>query len=199
MKKLSLTVLVCLMLMASVFGNTTIEEKEIEFKRHSIGSSLFMAFNFLEDPADYYLLNYGYMLNEKSKVFVEAYTWKYPEPMGTYGSSKEMYPGEIRAFGIGVGYQRLLWKNLFFQIQATPMLKHYNDENGDKIQNGFLLYTQTGIGYKFEFFNDKWYLESAWLLKYWPIDTNFPKSFEEIEDGAPKYIFEPALNFGFSF
>jgi len=199
MKNFGLFLLIVIMTCSMVFGQPTQEEKQKDFKRHSIGSSLWMAYNFFEDPADYYILNYGYRLDKKNKVFVEAYTWKYPEPMGTYGDSDEEYPGEIRAFGIGVGYQRLLWKNLFFQVHVTPMLKQYNDEDGDKIQNGFLLYTQTGIGYKFEFFNDRWFLEPAWLLKYWPIDTNFPKSFEEVEDGAPKYIFEPALNFGFTF
>ena len=31
------------------------------------------------------------------------------------------------------------------------------------------------------------------------LDTNFPSDFAEIEEGAPKHIIEPSLNFGFKF
>lgn len=41
--------------------------------------------------------------------------------------------------------------------------------------------------------------DPAYALKYWPVDTNFPEEFAEIEAGAPNYIFEPSLNFGFKF
>ena len=29
--------------------------------------------------------------------------------------------------------------------------------------------------------------------------SNFPEAFADIEEGAPKHIFEPSLNFGFKF
>jgi hypothetical protein len=32
-----------------------------------------------------------------------------------------------------------------------------------------------------------------------PVNTNFSESFAEIENGAPKYKFEPSLNFCFKF
>ncbi|MFT5877479.1 MAG: hypothetical protein ACJAZ3_001953 [Sphingobacteriales bacterium] len=167
--------------------------------RHTLGSSFFMLGNFLSDSPDYYLLTYGYRLTKKDRFFVEFNTWKYSEPLGTYGKSKEFYPGYVRAFGVGLGYQRFHWKGLFTTIQATPFIKQYFNTDNDKIEKGFQLYLQAITGYRFEFFKKRWYVEPALALKYWPIDTNYPTNFAEIEKGTPKYIFEPSLNFGFKF
>lgn len=172
--------------------------EELNYK-HSIGASLLMVTNFLSDPADYYLLTYGYRLSQKNRVFAEFNTWKYSEPIGTYENSEEYYPGYIRCWGLGFGYQRFLWKGAFTTVQGTSFLKNYFNENNEKIQNGYQLYLQFAVGYRFEFFKKRMYIEPAWALKYWPVDTNFPESFAKIEEGAPVHIFEPSLNFGFKF
>jgi hypothetical protein len=172
---------------------------EIKY-RHTLGSSFFMLGNFLSDSPDYYLLTYGYRLTKKDRIFVEFNTWKYSEPLGTYyAKSKEFYPGYVRAFGVGVGYQRFHWKGLFNTIQATPFITQYYNTEADKIQNGFQLYLQLAAGYRFEFLKKRLYVEPAFALKYWPVDTNYPTDFAEIEKGTPKYILEPSLNFGFKF
>ena len=167
--------------------------------KHSLGASLLMISNFFPDAADYYLLTYGYQPSEKNRFFAEFNTWKYEEPIGTYGASEEFYPGYTRTYGLGFGYQRFHWKGIFTTVQATPFLKQYFDEENTKIQNGFQLYLQLVAGYRFEFFNKRFYVEPAYALKYWPVDTNFPDEFAEVEEGAPNHIFEPSLNFGFKF
>ena len=86
------------------------KEKHIIKHRHSVGASLFMLYNFFPDPADYYLLTYGYQLTQKDRIFVEFNTWKFAEPLGTYNNSEEKYPGYVREYGIGVGYQRFFGK-----------------------------------------------------------------------------------------
>ncbi len=53
--------------------------------------------------------------------------------------------------------------------------------------------------YRFEFFKKRLFVEAAYAIKYWPINTNLPTDFEEIEKGSPKYIIEPSLSFGFKF
>ena len=183
---------------SSIDSLSSYTEDEIKH-RHSIGASLFMLFNFLPEPADYYLFTYGYRLTQKDRVFVEFNTWKFSEPIGTYGHSKEFYPGFVIASGVGVGYQRFHWKGLFTTIEATPFIKQYYDINDNKIQKGFQLYLQLIAGYRFDLFKKRLYVEPAYALKYWPIDTNFPSDFAKIEEGKPKYIFEPSLNFGFKF
>ncbi len=177
-----------------------IEKQELN-RRHSIGSSLFLLGNLASgDPPYFFLLNYRYQLARKDAIVVEAITWTYYEPLGTYGSSDEMYPGKIRAYGIGVGYQHFYWKNLYSTVQATPFLQQFFDEENKKIQSGLQLYLQLRIGYRLEIFKQRWFLEPSVAFNYWPVNTNFPKSFKEIEDGAPNYfLFEPGLHFSFRF
>ena len=196
MKELMSTTLLIALFSTMVFCQT--ENKEADFKRHSIGSSLFLLGN-IGDSVRFMQLNYGYRLTQKDNFIVEAITWTYYEPLGTYGSSDEFYPGKVRASGIGLGYQRFLWKNLFSTFEPTFFLQQFYDSDGTKIQNGFQLYLQFIVGYRFEFFNKRIFVEPAIALKYWPVNTNFPDSFSAIEKGAPKYKFEPALNFGFRF
>ncbi len=172
--------------------------KEADFNRHSVGSSLFLLGN-IGDSVNFFQLNYGYRLTPKDNLIAEAITWTYYEPVGTYGSSEEFYPGKVTAYGIGLGYQRFLWKNAYATFEPTFFLQQFYDPNGTKIQNGFQLYLQFIAGYRFEFFNKRIFVEPAIALKYWPVNTNFPEAFAEIESGAPEYKFEPALNFGFRF
>lgn len=172
----------------------------MEVKRpHFIGSSLWVLSNFFPDAADYYQLSYGYQFSKRDVFLVEGITWKYNEPLGTYGDSKEEYPGEVRAYGIGLGYQRFHWNNLFTTIEATPFLQQFYDTENAKIQKGFQLYLQAILGYRFEFFNKRLFVEPAYGLKYWPVNTNFPASFDEIERGLPNHKIELSLNFGYRF
>ena len=196
MKKLILTTLVIAMFTSMAFCQT--EKKDSAFRRHSIGSSLFLLGN-IRDSVRFMQLNYGYRLTPKDNLIVEAITWTYYEPLGTYGSSEEFYPGKVRAYGIGLGYQRFHWRNLFTTVEPTFILQQFYDEDDTKIQNGFQLYLQFILGYRFEFFKKRLFVEPAGALKYWPVNTNFPATFAEIENGAPKYKFEPGLNFGFRF
>jgi len=52
-----------------------------------------------------------------------------------------------RETGIGVTYQRMLWKGLFAAVEILPMFNKYLDENKKKIGNGFKLYTSYHVGY----------------------------------------------------
>ena len=198
MQKLSLMFLISAVSMTMAFGQNQIQSPELKY-RHSLGASLFMITNFMDDPADYYLLTYGYRLTQEDRIFAEYNTWKYNEPLGTYGDSEELYPGFIRTHGIGLGYQRFHWKGLFTTAQATSFLKHYYDENDEKTQNGYQLYLQLALGYRVEFFKKRLYVEPAYALKYWPVNTNMPADFSAIEKGTPKTKFEPSLNFGIRF
>jgi len=207
MKNVISAIMICAIFTTVAFSQSNTEtvptsdqsEKQIVQNRHSVGASVFMLSNFFPDPADYYLLNYGYRLTQKDRIFIEFNTWKYAEPIGTYGNSDEPYPGFIRAFGIGAGYQRFHWKGMFTTIEATAFTKHYFDKDDDLIQKGLQVYMQFVAGYRFEFFEKRYFVEPALALKYWPVDTNFPADFAEIEKGAPIHIFEPSLNCGFRF
>jgi hypothetical protein len=196
MKKLISTTIMIALFSTMVFCQT--ENTEADFKRHSIGSSLFLLGN-IGDSVNFMQLNYGYRLTPKDNFIVEAFTWTYYEPLGTYGSSDAFYPGKVNAYGIGLGYQRFLWKNLFTTVEPSFILQQFYDLDDTKIQKGFQLYLQFIAGYRFEFFKKRVFVEPALALKYWPVNTNVPASFAAIENGVPKFKFEPAANFGFRF
>ncbi len=194
-RAVSVTLLITLF---SALAHCQTEHRDDDFKRHSVGSTLWLLGN-IGDSVRFIQLNYGYRLTPKDNLIVEAITWTYYEPLGTYLNSEEFYPGKVRAYGIGFGYQRFLWKNLFTTVEPTFFLQEFYDTDDTKIQKGFQLYLQFIIGYRFEFFKKRVFVEPAYALKYWPVNTNFPASFTAIESGAPKYKVEPALNFGFRF
>jgi hypothetical protein len=196
MKKLVSTTLMIALFSTLAFCQA--EKIDPTFRRHSIGSSFFLLGN-IGDSVNFFQLNYGYQLTQKDFIIAEVMTWTYYEPLGTYGSSEEFYPGKVRSYGIGLGYQRFLWKKLFTTVEPTFFLQQFYDGDDNKIQNGFQLYLQFILGYRFEFFKKRMFIEPAYALKYWPVNTNFPESFAEIEEGAPKYTFEPSMNFGFRF
>jgi len=175
-------------------------KKQDSTRRHSIGSSLFLLGNLdAKKPPYFYQLNYGYQFTPKDKILVEATSWVYNEPLGTYGNSDETYPGKVRAIGLGLGYQRYVWKNVYTSVIATPFLQQFLNRDNKEIQTGVQLYLSTILGYHFEFCKNSKFIEPAIAFKYWPVDTNIPDSFKEINKGTPNYIFEPSLNFGFKF
>ena len=178
---------------------STKKEKQIVQYRHSIGGSLFMVMNLFPESADYYQFNYAYQLTQKDLVIADLRTWKYNEPIGTYGNSDVLYPGKVRAYGATIGYKRFLWKNLSTTVEATNFLKQYYNENNIKTQKGYQLYLAGIVNYRIEFFKKRWFIEPGYAIKYWPVDTNFPSDIAEIEKGKPNHIFEWHLNFGFKF
>lgn len=203
---------ITLMVLALVLASTTqlyAQETNSSFpkneSRHSIGSSVFLLGNLdTEEPPLYFQLNYGYKLTSKDILVVEAITWAYYGPLGVqyWESSEENYPGKIRSFGIGLGYQHFYRedKGLYSTLQATPFLQNYYDTADKKIQSGFMLWTQFRTGYRFEFLNDRWFIEPSVVINYWPLNTNMPASFKQVEDKWPNYfLFEPGLHFGFNF
>lgn len=173
-------------------------------RRHFIGSSIFVLFNFLPDPPEYIQLNYGYQFTPKDVLIFEFITWNYDAPLGIpFGESwedeEEDFPGYVKDYGIGIGYQRFHWKNLYTTVQANPFLQQYFTPEKDKIQTGFQLFLQLRIGYRVEI-KERWFIEPSFVCNYWPINTNLPESFQILEDEWPNYfLFEPGLHFGFKF
>ncbi|MBC8754107.1 hypothetical protein H2O64_05455 [Kordia sp. YSTF-M3] len=207
MKKKYLIIIVIAMFTTMAFSqevaltdseNTQTEKQKID-RPHTIGSSLWVLSNLFDDPDHFYKLSYGYQFTEKDNIIAELLTWTYDEPLGEYGSADQFYPGQVKAFGIGFGYQRFHWKKLFTTVSATNFLQKFENTEGKKIQNGYQLYLQLIVGYRVEFFKKRLYVEPAYSFRYWPVNTNFPDSFAEIERGKRNYKIEASLNFGFRF
>ena len=80
-------------------------QQDSTYKKHFIGSTLFMLANFVVDnnPPGMIYLNLGYRITGKDVISFELKTWKYGWPIGIpYGKSfeaeGEKFPGHIREY-----------------------------------------------------------------------------------------------------
>ncbi|WP_223833890.1 hypothetical protein [Spirosoma profusum] len=112
----------------------------------------------------------------------------------------ENYPGHIRSFGLGLAYQRYLWKGLYAAVHATPFLQQYKNTENTKIQNGFQLFTVFRVGYHIPLFRNRFFIEPSIAVTHWPVNTNMPESFSRMERKWKNYFLpEPGLHFGVKF
>jgi hypothetical protein len=175
--------------------------------RFSVSTTYFTFINSLPNSVSMYEFHFGYKITSKDRIEIKLATWRLFEPMGIpiwdplLMKESEFYPGKIRESGIGIAYQRFLWKGLFASIEILPLLKKYTDDNGKKIDNGFKLYTSYHIGYHIPLFKDRVYLEPQIHCNYWPIDSKGPQGFEEKEYvWKNNYVlFEPNIFIGVNF
>jgi hypothetical protein len=177
-------------------------------RKFFVGSTLWLLGNFIPDdpnPPDFVQLNFGYRITPKDVVSLEAKTWKYALPLGIpYGDSwqkpEERYPGYTRDFGIGLVYQRFLWKGAYASVDVMNAVQKYVDQDNRKIQNGYLLFLTYRLGYQFKFFKNRFFLEPSISVTHWPVKTNVPESFAVVENKWPNYfLFEPGFHFGINF
>lgn len=149
-------------------------------------------------------------LDNKNIIGIKLATWRLFQPMGIQfsddlldkvDSGSEFYPGHVRESGIGVSYQRMLWKGLFAAVEVLPQFKRYLDEDGKKIDNGFKLYNSFHLGYHIAFGKEKrFFIEPQIHAQFWMFDTQSPDGFKQLNDQWDNYfLFEPNLYFGINF
>lgn len=149
-------------------------------------------------------------LDNKNIVGVKFATWRLFQPMGIIWwdglldkleTESEFYPGHVRETGVGVTYQRMLWKGLFATVEVLPQFKTYLDEDQTKLGNGFKLYTSYHLGYHLAFGkNKRFFIEPQVHCQNWMFDSKAPTGFRELDDKWRSYfLFEPNLYFGINF
>jgi len=149
-------------------------------------------------------------LDNKNIVGIKFATWRLFQPMGIQWwdglldkieSESEFYPGHVRETGLGISYQRMLWKGLFATVEVLPLHKTYLDMGGNKIGNGFKLYNSLHLGYHIALGKKKrFFLEPQVHSQFWVFDTNTPAEFKALDDKWKNYfLFEPNLYFGMNF
>jgi hypothetical protein len=213
MKKILFTSLVIAQFALQAFGQSSTQTvrtyKDTGPKYKFSVSTTFLTFaNFEPDETNLrmYEFHIGYRITPKDKIEIKIATWKLYEPMGIpiwdplFQEESEWYPGRIRESGIGIAYQRFLWKGLFTSIEILPLKKTYLDANNNKTDGGFKLYTSYHLGYHVSLFKDRLYMEPQIHCNYWPIDSKGPQGFEEKESKWNNYfLFEPNLFIGVNF
>ncbi len=176
------------------------------YRKYFIGSTFTMLGNLVPTNAPEFIqFNFGYRITPKNVVSIELKTWKYAWPLGIpYGKSfeapEEKYPGYTRDYGIAFVYQRFLWKGAYAAVHAMNALQTHWDENNKKIQNGYQLFMSYRIGYHFQFFKNRFFIEPSIAMTHWPIRTNVPEAFAKLDKKWPNYfLVEPGLHFGVKF
>jgi hypothetical protein len=171
---------------------TFAQAKDSTYKRFYVGSTLMMLGNFIpNDP--------------NPPDFIEIKTWKYAWPLGVpYGKSfqipEEKYPGYVRAFGIALVHQHFWWKGAYTSVHAMNSLQRYMAEDNKHIQNGYQLFMTYRVGYHFQLFKNRLFIEPSIAMTHWPVNTNVPDGFAKLESKWSNYfLFEPGLHFGVKF
>ena len=149
-------------------------------------------------------------LDDKNIVGLKFAHFRLFQPMGItwwdglldkIESESEYYPGHVRTMGVGFSYQRMLWKGLFATGEILPQYLTYLDLEGNKVGNGFKLYTSYHVGYHVAFGKKKhFFLEPQVNCMLWTSDNNAPEGFKELNDKWRNYfLLEPQIYLGWNF
>lgn len=210
MKKIVIILILSIALYAVAYcqSGQISQELSTQDRRFSLSTTYLSFMNFGDEKTNthHYELHLGYKLSPIDRVGIKLATWKLFAPMGMPMAEQlefdeaNFYPGRLRENGLGVSYQRRLWKGLFAAVEILPQLKTYLDTDNRKIANGFKLYTSYHLGYHVSLFKDLVYLEPQIHCQYWPIDTNVPVAFKVKDDEWNNYfLFEPNLYLGVNY
>lgn len=149
-------------------------------------------------------------LDNKNIIGLKFATWRLFQPMGILwwdglldkvDEGSEFYPGHVRATGVGVTYQRMLWKGLFATVEVLPQFQTYLDLEDNKVGDGFQLYNSYHLGYHLAFGkNQRFFVEPQVHCQHWLFDNSTPEGFKELDERWGDYfLFEPNLYFGIKF
>lgn len=149
-------------------------------------------------------------LDNKNIIGVKFAHFRLFQPMGItwwdglldkIETESEYYPGHVRTIGLGISYQRMLWKGLFATAEILPQLQTYLDLDGNKIKNGFKLYTSYHFGYHIAFGKKKhFFIEPQINCMLWTSDNSAPDGFKQLDDKWRNYfLLEPQIYLGWNF
>ena len=140
LKSIAIALILALFL-TKAFGQNPDHSSEISLKdsdrdfKFSLNTTFHSFLNFGDEKTNthHYELHFRYKLTQKDKIGIKIATWKLFAPMGIplwdplFLKESEFYPGRLREDGIGLTYQRMIWKGLFATIEVLPALHliHY--------------------------------------------------------------------------
>lgn len=206
MKK-NLFIIICSLLASTAFGQEKIKSAD-RICKFSVSTTYLTFTNFGDEKTNTHHIEFhaGYKLTPKDKIGIKVASWQLFAPMGIqlwdplFRKESEFFPGRLSEKGVGVTYQRMLWKGLYGSIEVLPLFKTYLDEEKNKKGDGFKLYTSYHLGYHIPLFHNRAFIEPQVHCNYWPVDTKAPSGFAEKESKWLNYfLFEPNLYIGINF
>lgn len=196
-----------LMMTCTLNLNAQYAKTDSTYKKCFVGSTLFLLGNLsATNPPGFAQLNLGYRLTRRDVISLELITWKHAWPLGinpfynkSYGKPEEKFPGYIREYGIGLAYQRYLWKGLYVAVHAMPMWQTFKNDKGDKVGSGFIIFNTYRVGYHVKLLKDRFFIEPSLGVAGRAYYSKMPAGFKEQDDKWPKWTPEPGLHFGYNF
>lgn len=79
------------------------------------------------------------------------------------------------------------------------MWQTFKNENGTKIDYGFIIFNTNRVGYHIKLFKDKFFIEPSLGVAGRAYYTEMPAGFKEKDDKWAKWTPEPGLHFGYNF
>lgn len=207
MQKKILWIGLTFVLVSSLAVNAQYAKQDSTYRRWFIGSTLFLLGNFsTTNSPNFVQLNTGYRVTGKDAISLELITWKYAWPLGinpifnkSYGKLEEKFPGYIREYGIGVAYQRFVWKGLYASVHVMPMWQTFVNDNSNKVANGFHIFNTFRVGYHVKLLKDRLFIQPSLGVSGRPYHSEMPDGFKVKDDKWSKYTPEPGLHFGYNF
>ncbi len=197
-------------LLFSLIANAAFCQKNVTTNNNSglseknyLATSVFVLTSLIPgDNTYFYEIDYGRKINAKTDLVFGLNVYNYTAPMSIGWSDNTTYPGHVFSYGAVFACQYYLWKNLFVDQIFNPLfLDYYPESTSDKSKTGFMLLCATRVGYHFDLkmFDRKFYLEAGGEISYWPINNNVPSEFKAVDNNYSRYVFSPALQFGYKF
>jgi hypothetical protein len=127
-------------------------------------------------------------LDNRNIIGLKLATWRLFQPMGIQwwdglldklDTQSEFYPGHVRASGVGITYQRMLWKGLFATVEVLPQFQTYLDLDKNKVGDGFQVYNSYHLGYHFAFGKRKrFFIEPQVHAQHWLFENDARYGFQ---------------------
>lgn len=160
-----------------------------------------------ETNTHHYEVRFSYQFTPKDQLAIKLTTWKLFAPLGIdVWDSKLLdrdyfYPGRLRETGVGLAYQRKIWRGLFTTLEILPLYTEYIDLQGNTLSKGFKLYNSYHVGYHIPLFKKgRFFIEPQLHINHWPINNNVHEDFLKEEIKYDNYfLIEPNLYFGIKF
>lgn len=154
-------------------------QTEDSHSKWSFGTSITYPF------VNIYLVQINYKLNEKHEVF--------------FGPCFQNFKHEsfkVNAYTLLLGYRYFIWKGLHLEAEVYPAYNNIFSNVTQRHYPGIEMWSEIKIGYQFNLFGDKLFIQPAPGIGFGIFQNNKPPNF----DKEIKYpIFTPQLLVGFRF
>jgi hypothetical protein len=138
-----------------------------------------------------YAIHYFQKIDQRSEFIVGL----------SYMNIKFEGSGHTNSPALILGYRRYFWKGLHLEYEIWPAFDSYYEKNENRRYNGFDLWNEFRLGYKYEFriAGQQLHANLQMPFGFGLYASNKPESFQKIAENDKYFYFPPLLSFGISF